>query len=132
MVVMGIPDARVFPFIDAPPIEKINKSLALLTNIGALDPKEAPTQIGKTLAQLPVDLVIGKILIMGSMFVGLVDSVVMLCGGLSLQSLYNNKAHKDLDMCKRRKVVMILIEIFIIMVAIVVVSIHSNQSLKSS
>ena len=104
MITMGIPDPRLFPFIEPPPPERIEKSLSFLTSIGALDQHEQATQVGKTLSQLPVDLVVGKILIVASMFRDVVDVVISMCASMCLQSIFNSRAHKDLDMCKRRKV----------------------------
>ena len=43
-------------------------SIAFLKEQGALTEKEKLTPIGQMLSQLPVDVVIGKMLIMGALF----------------------------------------------------------------
>ncbi len=57
-----------FPFIEPPTQESIEHSLLFLKEQGALDEKEELTSMGKMLADLPVDIQIGKMLIMASMY----------------------------------------------------------------
>lgn len=52
--------------------------------------------IGKTLSHLPVDIVIGKMLILSCVF-DQVDPVLGLAAALSVQSPYTNRAYRDLD-----------------------------------
>lgn len=127
MVVMGIPDPRLFPFIEPPPKIRIEKSVSFLKSIGALNETESATQIGKTLAQLPVDLVIGKILIIGSMFNEVIDPVISMCAGMCLQSVYNNRAHKDYDMCKRRRVRFFFNSFLVLIYFVLLVLLFKNE-----
>ena len=57
-----------FPFIEPPSQESIEHSLLFLKEQGALDEKEELTSMGRMLADLPVDIQIGKMLIMASMY----------------------------------------------------------------
>jgi HrpA-like RNA helicase len=68
MASMGLKDVRKFPFIEPPSIDSIEHSLLFLIDQNALNEKEELTSIGKMLADLPVDVQIGKMLIMGSMY----------------------------------------------------------------
>jgi HrpA-like RNA helicase len=68
MVSMGLKDVRKFPFIEPPSLDSIEHSLLFLIDQNALNEKEELTSIGKMLADLPVDVQIGKMLIMGSMY----------------------------------------------------------------
>lgn len=57
-----------FPFIEAPSLDSIEHSLTYLIEQNALNDKEQLTPMGKMLAELPVDIQIGKMLIMASLF----------------------------------------------------------------
>ncbi|XP_011500443.1 PREDICTED: probable ATP-dependent RNA helicase DHX34 [Ceratosolen solmsi marchali] len=102
MIAMGLPDPRKFPFIEPPPAESIENSILSLKEHGALAENEKLTSIGKTLARLPVDITIGKMLIMGSLF-HQVEPVLSLAAALSVQSPFTNRAYRDLDCEASRK-----------------------------
>jgi HrpA-like RNA helicase len=93
MVAMGLPNARKFPFIEPPPPESLENSILVLKEQGAMTPDERLTPMGRLLANLPVDVSIGKILIMGSLF-NQVESVLTLAAALSVQSPFTNKAYR--------------------------------------
>jgi len=57
---------------------------------------EQLTEMGRTLSQLPVDVTIGKMLIMGTLF-DQIDAVLSLAAALSVQSPFTNWAHRDPD-----------------------------------
>lgn len=57
---MSVGDPRTFPFIEPPPPASVETAVLYLQDQGALDGAEALTPIGCLLAQLPVDVVIGK------------------------------------------------------------------------
>lgn len=57
---MSVGDPRTFPFIEPPPPASVETAILYLQDQGALDSSEALTPIGSLLAQLPVDVVIGK------------------------------------------------------------------------
>lgn len=57
---MGVGDPRSFVFIDPPPASSIQTAVTYLREQGALDEHGELTPIGRLLAQLPVDVVIGK------------------------------------------------------------------------
>lgn len=57
---MSIGDPRTFPFIEPPPPASLETAILYLRDQGALDSSEVLTPIGSLLAQLPVDVVIGK------------------------------------------------------------------------
>lgn len=58
---MGLGDPLSFVFIDPPPAASIQTAVMYLKEQGALDSHGELTSIGSLLAQLPVDVVIGKI-----------------------------------------------------------------------
>ncbi|XP_013379582.1 probable ATP-dependent RNA helicase DHX34, partial [Lingula anatina] len=102
MVSMGLPDARKFPFIEPPSDSSIENSVAFLKEQGALTEDEKLTPIGEMLAQLPVDVVIGKMLILGSIF-QMIDPVLSIAAALSVQSPFTSRAHTDHDAISSRK-----------------------------
>ncbi|CAK9825387.1 Probable ATP-dependent RNA helicase DHX34 [Anthophora retusa] len=102
MIAMGLPDARKFPFIEPPPAESIENSILSLKEHGALTDNEKITCIGKTLARLPVDITIGKMLIMGSIF-HQVEPVLSLAAALSIQTPFTNRAYRDSECETSRK-----------------------------
>lgn len=63
---MSVGDPRTFPFIEPPPPASLETAILYLRDQGALDSSEALTPIGSLLAQLPVDVVIGKDLMVWS------------------------------------------------------------------
>lgn len=68
---------------------------------------EKLTSVGKTLARLPVDLCIGKMLIMGSIF-HQVDPVLSLAAALSVQNPFTNRAYRDVECEVSNKVVLMI------------------------
>ncbi|XP_012281786.1 probable ATP-dependent RNA helicase DHX34 [Orussus abietinus] len=102
MMAMGLPDSRKFPFIEPPPSESIENSILSLKEHGALTDNEKLTCIGKTLAKLPVDITIGKMLIMGSIF-HQVEPVLSLAAALSIQTPFTNRAYRDSECETSRK-----------------------------
>ncbi|XP_071098755.1 probable ATP-dependent RNA helicase DHX34 [Haliotis cracherodii] len=102
MMSLGLPDARRFPFIEAPEMSSIETSIAFLKEQGALTDDEALTPTGQMLSRLPVDVVIGKMLIMGSIF-HMIDPVLTIAAAMSVQSPFTMKAHQDRDAIAARK-----------------------------
>ncbi|XP_072767032.1 probable ATP-dependent RNA helicase DHX34 [Anoplolepis gracilipes] len=102
MIAMGLPDARKFPFIEPPPADSIENAILSLKDHGALTDNEKITCIGKTLARLPVDITIGKMLIMGSIF-HQVEPILSLAAALSIQTPFTNRAYRDPECETSRK-----------------------------
>lgn len=64
----------------APSMHAVHASIAFLQNLGALDQHEQITGLGSVLAQLPVDAIVGKMLILGVVSKRSIRSV---CGKLT-------------------------------------------------
>ncbi|XP_048836938.1 probable ATP-dependent RNA helicase DHX34 [Brienomyrus brachyistius] len=99
---MGLGDPRSFTFIDPPPAASIQTALTYLTQQGALDSHGELTPIGRLLAQLPVDVVIGKMLVLGSVF-HLLEPVLSLAAALSVQSPFLRSAQNNPDCTTARQ-----------------------------
>ena len=63
---------------------------------------EKLTAIGRCLSGLPVDITLGKMLLMGSIF-GQVEAVLALAAALSVQTPFTNRAYRDSDCESARK-----------------------------
>ncbi|KAK2500818.1 hypothetical protein MC885_013684 [Smutsia gigantea] len=99
---MSVGDPRTFPFIEPPPPASLETAILYLRDQGALGSSEALTPIGSLLAQLPVDVVIGKMLILGSMF-HLVEPVLTIAAALSVQSPFTRSAQSNLECAAARR-----------------------------
>ncbi|KAM9039840.1 putative ATP-dependent RNA helicase DHX34 isoform 1-T4 [Sarcophilus harrisii] len=99
---MGLGDPRRFPFIEPPPAASLETAITYLRDQGALDASEHLTPIGTLLSQLPVDVVIGKILIFGCLL-DLVEPVLTMAAALSVQSPFVRSAQSNLDCGTARK-----------------------------
>ncbi|XP_021564061.1 probable ATP-dependent RNA helicase DHX34 [Carlito syrichta] len=99
---MSVGDPRTFPFIEPPPPASLETAILYLRDQGALDSSEALTPIGSLLAQLPVDVVIGKMLILGSMF-RLAEPVLTIAAALSVQSPFTRSAQSSPDCATARR-----------------------------
>lgn len=104
LVSLGLPDVRQFPFLEPPPSESIEEAVQVLKEQGALTADEDLTPTGRILAQLPVDVTIGKVLILGCVF-RLVDPVLSLAAALSIQSPFTQRSFRDLNASAARKTV---------------------------
>ncbi|XP_026195613.1 probable ATP-dependent RNA helicase DHX34 [Anabas testudineus] len=105
---MGLGDPLSFIFIDPPPAASIQTAVTYLKEQGALDSCGELTSIGSLLAQLPVDVVIGKMLVLGSLF-NLVEPVLTVAAALSVQSPFLRSSQHNPDCATARQ------------------SLHSNQ-----
>lgn len=83
--------------LDPPHVLAIAEALNTLTRLGALqdgDPKTAKlTPLGQNLTLLPLDLRLGKMLVLASIF-DCLDPVLTLCAALSTKSIFNSPPEK--------------------------------------
>ncbi|XP_075394093.1 putative ATP-dependent RNA helicase DHX34 isoform X2 [Tenrec ecaudatus] len=99
---MDVGDPRTFPFIEPPPPASLETAILYLRDQGALDSTEALTPIGSLLAQLPVDVVIGKMLILGSVL-QLAEPVLTIAAALSVQSPFTRSAQNNPECAATRR-----------------------------
>uniref|UniRef100_A0A3P9IYE6 DEAH (Asp-Glu-Ala-His) box polypeptide 34 n=2 Tax=Oryzias latipes TaxID=8090 RepID=A0A3P9IYE6_ORYLA len=99
---MGLGDPLTFAFIDPPPTASIQTAVTYLKQQGALDSCGELTSIGSLLAQLPVDVVIGKMLVLGSVF-NLVEPVLTVAAALSVQSPFLRSSQHNPDCSTARQ-----------------------------
>ncbi|XP_075346078.1 putative ATP-dependent RNA helicase DHX34 [Mycteria americana] len=99
---MGLGDPRTFPFLEPPPSSSLETAVRYLRDQGALDEAEDLTPIGNLLAQLPVDVVVGKMLVLGTLF-GLAEPTLTVAAALSVQSPFLRPAHPNPDCATARR-----------------------------
>lgn len=99
---MGLKNVRKFPFIEPPSEESIDHSLVYLVEQNALNEREELTPMGRMLAELPVDIQIGKMLIMASIF-HIVEPIVAMAAALSVQSPFVSNLKCDYETMQTRK-----------------------------
>ncbi|XP_061575797.1 probable ATP-dependent RNA helicase DHX34 [Cololabis saira] len=99
---MGLGDPLSFVFIDPPPAASIQTAVTYLREQGALDIRGELSYIGCLLAQLPVDVVIGKMLVLGSVF-NLVEPVLTVAAALSVQSPFLRSSQHNPDCATARQ-----------------------------
>src|SRR5690606_21341570 len=63
MLELRLGDVRDFPFLDPPDGRLVNDGFQLLAELGAIDAENALTAMGRTLARLPVDPRLGRMLV---------------------------------------------------------------------
>ena len=89
MTALGLGDMAKFPFLEPPDHRQVKDGVALLEELGAFDPAqrepaERLTAIGRTLARLPVDPRLGRMVIEADRN-GCVPDVLVIAAALSIQ-----------------------------------------------
>ncbi|PAV27004.1 ATP-dependent RNA helicase HrpA [Tamilnaduibacter salinus] len=84
MAVSGLGDIRDFPFLERPENKLINDGYKLLEELGAVDRKRRLTRMGRTMARLPVDPRLARMLVAGSEQ-GSLPEMLVIIAGLSIQ-----------------------------------------------
>jgi ATP-dependent helicase HrpA len=84
MKALGLGEVEQFPFIDAPAPKAIQDGYALLAELGAVDEKQALTEVGRQLARLPLDPRIGR-MVLAARSENALEEVLIIASGLSVQ-----------------------------------------------
>ncbi|TVP58628.1 MAG: ATP-dependent RNA helicase HrpA [Halomonadaceae bacterium] len=84
MAQMGLGDIRRFPFIDPPDGRLINDGYKLLEELGAVDTRRRLTPAGRSMARLPVDPRLARMLLEAGQR-GCLREVLIISAGLSIQ-----------------------------------------------
>ena len=81
---LKLTDVESFPFLEPPPPKAVADGYALLQELGALDDDNRLTRIGESLARLPLDPRIGRMLV-AARDLGCLREVMVIAAGLSVQ-----------------------------------------------
>jgi ATP-dependent helicase HrpA len=99
MTALGLGDVAAFPFVDPPDRRNIQDGVDLLHELGALDvrqqdPRRRLTPIGRTLAQLPLDPRLARMVVEADRN-GCVRDVLVIAAALSIQDPRERPADKQ-------------------------------------
>jgi ATP-dependent helicase HrpA len=99
MTSLGLGDIDAFPFVDPPDRRSIADGLALLHELGAIDPDESDprkrlSRDGRRLAQLPIDPRYARMLLEADR-AGCLDEVLVIVSALSIQDPRERPADKQ-------------------------------------
>jgi ATP-dependent helicase HrpA len=89
MAALELGDVEDFPFLDPPDARQVRDGVALLRELGALEPAASGpgnrlTALGRRLAQLPVDPRFGRMVLEADRL-GCAEEVIVIAAGLSIQ-----------------------------------------------
>ncbi|PPK52697.1 ATP-dependent RNA helicase HrpA [Marinobacter persicus] len=84
MTTSGLGEIRHFPFLEAPERKQINDGYKLLEELSAVDAKRRVTKLGRTMARLPLDPRLARMLVT-SADQGSLAEVLIVIAGLSIQ-----------------------------------------------
>ncbi|MDX6719897.1 MAG: ATP-dependent helicase HrpA, partial [Solirubrobacteraceae bacterium] len=89
MEALGLGEVEDFPFLDSPDRRQVRDGIALLHELGALDPtardrRKRLTPLGRRLAQLPVDPRLGRMVLEADRL-GCADEAIVIAAALSIQ-----------------------------------------------
>jgi ATP-dependent helicase HrpA len=85
MAAIGLGEVEAFPFLDPPDARQVRDGVALLQELGALEPAgRVLTAVGRRLAQLPVDPRMARMVLEADRL-GCADEIVVIAAALSIQ-----------------------------------------------
>ena len=84
MTALRLGEVAAFPFLDPPDRRNIKDGLDLLHELGALDDKRVLTQTGRSLAQLPIDPRLGR-MVLEAHEQGCLREVLIIAAAMSIQ-----------------------------------------------
>ena len=84
MIALGLGEVEAFPFVEPPDSKQISDGYRLLHELGAVDTVRAITPLGRTLARLPIDPRLGRILVAGAEL-GCLSETLVIVAALSVQ-----------------------------------------------
>ncbi|KAF8527391.1 P-loop containing nucleoside triphosphate hydrolase protein [Hysterangium stoloniferum] len=87
--------------IDPPPVAAMEKAWSVLQELGAVDQEDKLTALGRYMSLLPVDLRLGKMLILGSIF-DCLDPILTVSACLSSKPLFVTPADKREESLRAR------------------------------
>ncbi|HEX7133732.1 MAG TPA: ATP-dependent RNA helicase HrpA [Iamia sp.] len=93
MTNLGLGDVAAFPFLDPPDARSIRDGVALLEELGALDPDGRITPVGRQLVRLPIDPRLGR-MVLESARQGCGREVLVIAAALSIQDVRERPAEK--------------------------------------
>ncbi|KUI44637.1 ATP-dependent RNA helicase HrpA [Mycobacterium sp. GA-1199] len=94
MAALGLGEIETFPFLDPPDRRSIRDGVQLLQELGAFDASGAITDVGRRLAQLPVDPRLGRMILQADTE-GCVREILVLAAALSIPDPRERPADRE-------------------------------------
>ena len=94
MAALNLGDIETFPFLDPPDRRSIRDGVVLLQELGAFDASGAITNVGRRLAQLPVDPRLGRMILQADEE-GCVREILVLAAALSIPDPRERPADRE-------------------------------------
>jgi ATP-dependent helicase HrpA len=94
MAALRLGDVADFPFLDPPERRSINDGIGVLQELGAFDPAAQITDVGRRLAQLPVDPRLGRMILQADTE-GCLPEVLVLAAALSIPDPRERPADRE-------------------------------------
>ncbi|WP_094288235.1 ATP-dependent RNA helicase HrpA [Mycobacterium lehmannii] len=94
MAALGLGEIETFPFLDPPDRRSIRDGVQLLQELGAFDADGAITDVGRRLAQLPVDPRLGRMILQADTE-GCVREILVLAAALSIPDPRERPADRE-------------------------------------
>ena len=94
MLYLRLGDVQDFPFIEPPDPRMVREGYRLLNELGAVDRRNRLTALGKQLARLPVDPLLGR-MILAAQSDGVVAEVLVIASALAVQDPRERPAEKQ-------------------------------------
>jgi ATP-dependent helicase HrpA len=94
MASIGLGDITDFPFMDPPDRRQVRDGIRLLQELGALGAREELTDVGRRLAQLPLDPRLGRMVLEADRL-RCADEVIVIAAALSIQDPRERPADKQ-------------------------------------
>src|SRR4051812_947601 len=94
MAALRLGDVEDFPFLDPPDRRQIRDGIALLQELGALDPDAQLTPVGRRLAQLPLDPRLARMVLEAGRL-GCATEVIVIAAALSIQDPRERPTDKE-------------------------------------
>ncbi len=91
MASLGLGAVEDFPFLDPPERRSVADGVALLEELGALDPAGRLTEVGRSLAALPLDPRLARMVVEGDRR-GVLEEVLVVAAGLTVQDVRERPA----------------------------------------
>ncbi|KGE05099.1 ATP-dependent RNA helicase HrpA [Pseudohaliea rubra] len=84
MLALRLGAVERFPFLEPPESKDVREGYRLLGELGAVDPRQQLTSLGKKLARLPIDPIAGRMILAASDY-GCVAEVLVIASALAVQ-----------------------------------------------
>ena len=112
---LGVSDLLSFAFMDPPPQENMLNSMYTLWLLGALSNTGKLTDLGRLMAEFPLDPPLSKMIIVSN-WMGCAEEATTIAAMLSIPSIFYRPQgrEKDADSCREKFIVFLTFNIYLL------------------